>query len=496
MRMELRIHPDDVSRLSRVRRSFAPVEARAQKRRVRLVFHDTPDRALAADGLTMIERTGHWRLERLRPGPEAWPPATSPPVLEEAVTRDLLGAPLPTDLAPVAVFVGQETVHRVAADAGNITLTLLNGTARLFDEQPGPRSPETDTPEPIPLAHLLIEGPEPAVRALALHLAASLRVHAPRLSLSAEVLTRLLELSLPPKRSGAPVLPPDALTPGAAFRHILGHLVDVMLDLAPAAMTGSTGTEPVHQMRVAVRRARSAITVFRAAIESPELQRAADDLKTLGSRLGPTRDWDVFVTETLPRITAALPQERRLVRLAEAAQKTRRGHQLMLALYLSSADFRLLGVELAWLAAAEGWLPAPPDPPVSLADFAANVLHRRWRKLTHAGRSIEALDIEALHDLRLRAKRARYTAEAFVSLHPGRRSARFIRRLSRLQQHLGLLNDGEVAAGLLKHLDGGSGRHAFATGVVLGFTAARAANVRPDILRAWAKFRDAGRFWG
>lgn len=493
MRMELRIHPDDVSRLSRVRRSFAPAETRARTRRVRLVFHDSPDRALAAAGLALIERTGHWRLERLVPGAEPWLPAEPPPVLEEAVTRDLLETPLPADLAPVVLFVGQEVVHRVASDTGNVTLTLLTGAARLAEGDPAA--------EPVPLAHLMIEGPELAVRALALHLAATLRVQAPRRSLPAEALTRLLELSLPPKRSGAPVLPADALsphglTPGAAFRHILGHLLDVILDLTPAALTGSTGTEPVHQMRVAVRRARSAITVFRAAIESPALQRAAEDLKTLGARLGPTRDWDVFVTETLPRVTAALPQERRLVRLAEAAQKTRQGHQLMLALYLAGVDFRLLGVELAWLAAAEEWLPLPPDPPVALTDFAANVLHRRWRKLTRAGRSIEALDIEALHDLRLRAKRARYTAEAFVSLYPGRRSARFIRRLSRLQQHLGLLNDGEVAAGLLKHLDGGGGRHAFATGLVLGYTAARAANVRPDILRAWQKFRDVGRFWG
>lgn len=493
MRMELRVHPDDVSRLSRVRRSFAPIETRAQTRRVRLVFHDSPDRALAAAGLTLIERTGHWRLERLVPGAEPWLPAQPPPVLEEAAAREVLTTALPADLAPVALFTGQEVTHRVPSDLGSATLTVLSGLARL------PDGGAEDAPDPIPLAHLTIEGTEPAVRALALHVAAALRVDAPRLSLPAEVLTQLLELALPPKRSGAPVLPrhdDPPLTPGGAFRHILGHLVDVMLDLAPAAMTGRTGTEPVHQMRVAVRRARSAITVFRPAIESADLQRAAADMKTLGARLGPTRDWDVFVTETLPRVSAALPDERRLVRLTEAAQKTRQGHQMMLAFYLSSAEFRLLGVELAWLAAAEGWLPLPPDPPVSLTDFAANVLHRRWRKLSQAGRSIEALDIEALHDLRLRAKRARYTAEVFVSLYPGRRPARYIRRLSQLQQHLGLLNDGEVAAGLLKHLGGAGGRHAYATGLVLGFTAARAANVRPAILRAWEKFRDAGRFWG
>ena len=223
---------------------------------------------------------------------------------------------------------------------------------------------------------------------------------------------------------------------------------------------------------------------------------AADHLKVLGARLGPTRDWDVFVTETLPEVTVAIPGNKRLLRLCDAAEAIRKAHASDLRAYLTGGDFRVLGVELAWLAAAEGWVANHDTHSISLPDFATQVLQRRWRKLTRAGKTIEGLDIPALHDLRLRTKRARYSAEVFVSLYPGHRTTRYLRRLGRLQQHLGVLNDGAVAAQLLDELGGAGGRHAHACGLVLGFAAARAATVRPDILQAWEKFRHTSRFWG
>ena len=72
---------------------------------------------------------------------------------------------------------------------------------------------------------------------------------------------------------------------------------------------------------------------------------------------------------------------------------------------------------------------------------------------------------------------------------------RFIRRLSRLQGALGVLNDSAVAADLMSELGGPGGRHAYAVGVVQGFMAARATMVRPAILAAWEKFRRVAPFW-
>ncbi|PPQ34676.1 hypothetical protein CCS01_09950 [Rhodopila globiformis] len=263
----------------------------------------------------------------------------------------------------------------------------------------------------------------------------------------------------------------------------------------------------MHQMRVAVRRARSAIAIFRPALAPGALDPINDGLRALGRRLGPTRDWDVFAGETIPAIQHALPGDERLATLTTAVARRQRAHQKELADYLAGAEFRLLGINLAWFAAAQGWH-APPrgmagdvadaareDVAEDLATFADAVLQQRWKKLLSAGKRIETLDIPALHALRLRAKRARYAAEMFASLHDDKAAQRFINRLSLLQQRLGVLNDGAVASHLLLELGGAGGRHAYAAGLIAGFLAARAERIRPRIVRAFERVRRLDAYW-
>jgi CHAD domain-containing protein len=83
----------------------------------------------------------------------------------------------------------------------------------------------------------------------------------------------------------------------------------------------------------------------------------------------------------------------------------------------------------------------------------------------------------------------------FATLYRGKAAHRFVRRLSRLQQRLGVLNDGSVATDLLEELGGASGRHAYAVGLVAGFLAARAGKIRPRIVLAFEKFRRQPAYW-
>jgi hypothetical protein len=138
---------------------------------------------------------------------------------------------------------------------------------------------------------------------------------------------------------------------------------------------------------------------------------------------------------------------------------------------------------------------AKSQPENALADFAASALERRWKKLTTAGKRIRKLDLAALHRLRLRTKRTRYAAEMLASLYAGKGSSRFIHRLGVLQERLGVLNDGKVAADLLAELGGAGGRHSYAIGLVLGFIAAKATRIRPKVTNAWEKFRAVAPFW-
>jgi CHAD domain-containing protein len=238
-------------------------------------------------------------------------------------------------------------------------------------------------------------------------------------------------------------------------------------------------------------------------------------LKTLNQHLGPVRDWDVFTSETLPSVQVALPEDERLQRLIAAAGRRRLTLQKALAGWLDDPDFRLLTVDLAWCIASDTWhiraerqaMEEPStEPEVEAVDqtessseldsFASAMLHRRWKRLVSGGKGMDDMDLSSLHDVRLRAKRARYAAEMFGTLFEGKASNRFIKRLSILQQRLGELNDGVVASDLLAELGGPSGRHGYAAGLVNGFIAAQVVRLRPRIVSAFTKFRRQTPYWG
>jgi len=482
MRMAFDVHPDDASRLPRSPLCARRPGTRPRYRAERIVLHDGGARELRHAGLALTEERGIWRLTRLIPNGEPWLATEPAPELAQALMPADLGHALPPDLAPVATFEGRAATWETHTETGPVTVTLLRGAAG-----------ETA------LARLTLDGPDSAVRAVALALAGTFRVTVPRASLAAASIAAVGGEATP-SRHAAGLQPFGGDDVAAAFAHALGYFVDVLLHYAPLAAAGGSDTEPVHQMRVTVRRARSAIAAFRLGLGCPDVLAADRDLKALGGVLGPVRDWDVFATETLPRVAAGFPNEARLNRLGRAVERQREACQAALRTELLAPGFRQLLVGLAWLSASRSWHATlgPEEQAASALSpeaFASRVLERRWKKVAAAGKEIDSLDVAALHGLRLRAKRARYAMEIFQPRSHSKPARRMIRRLSTLQQHLGLLNDSAVAAQLLNSLDDKNGRHGYAVGLVLGYLAASAAAVRPAILRTWMKFRRTPRFW-
>jgi triphosphatase len=485
MRLTLHLTPADAARLPRLPGLKAARTGRSKGMAVRVVWQDSLDRALATDGLALAEESGGWRLEQHRPKPtDAWPPATDHRLIEEARAPGAFIHVLPETLTPVAAFEGRRTVIPLTIDGETLSVTILVGVLRAVAAE-------------CQATRLILEGPDAAVRTLMRALAETLALTVPEHSL-AEQAHHLADGSQPePRRSGAPALPPlgspragphDGLSIQGAFAHIIGHLTGVIIHLAPAVADITSGPEPVHQMRVAVRRARSALSIFPPLIDDPDV---AEGLKRLGHMLGPARDWDVFMTETAPPVETVLPNQTGLIALTRAGDRRRRSARAALSAYLISPEFRRLGLELAWLAAA-----APPESetePPPLIEFAASVLRTRWKKLLHAGKALHDLDSSELHGLRLKAKRLRYAAEFFAPLFAEKPASRFIRRLADLQECLGVFNDTAAADALSREL---SGKPGYAAGLVLGFTAARGANIKPRIAHAWARFRRRDPFWG
>ena len=533
MELELELTQEAAARLPRLRAILARKLGRAQSRPMRQIWHDGADSELAKTGLALVETRTQWRLERLRPTPgEIWPPGARPPLLAadeslEALARHL-STPLPHRHVPWAAFEGRalrlslkpagapaelvpdpgavslipvpidepSLIEPVLIESKNIELTLIEGRIRTVERE-------------SPQCRLMIAGPGDEVAALTLWLAGEIELSVPTSSVAERALTAARGREAAPRQLGAPVLAADMSVAGA-FAHIVGHLADVILHFAPIAAAGLGGPEPVHQMRVATRRLRSAIAVFSRAIGGADIALADAGLKQLARTLGPARDWDVFTSGTGAAVGRAFAGDEAVGKLLDDAERQRVSGYDALRHFVDAPEFRQLGIRLALIAArfdseigAAGPSPVDdPEPARSLPEFACRALGRRLKRLFAEGTDIDHLDTPALHDIRLRAKRLRYACEFFTPVFPHKATRRFIRRLSVLQDRLGLLNDGAVTADLLARLERTGQKpgsrdvsRAFAIGTVRGFVAAQGDAAREEIFDAWRKFQKAAPFW-
>jgi CHAD domain-containing protein len=241
---------------------------------------------------------------------------------------------------------------------------------------------------------------------------------------------------------------PDGMgtTLGAAVRSAL--IADVTRLKVTEAAARAGDPEGVHQMRVASRRLRSHLRTFGPALDGEAAEPLNDELKWLAAKLGAVRDGDVM-RELIDRVAGPDGLEPGPLRdaLERDHEQARRG----LIEALASARFEDLKSILTDAVETHRLM----DPEADGLDAEAalpGLVARPWRKLLREGRKIEpdaSLDDE-LHALRVRAKRARYAAEAWAvaTIDPAR--AEFARALARdatrLQTVLGDHQDAVVAA--------------------------------------------------
>ena len=338
------------------------------------------------------------------------------------------------------------------------------------------------------VARLFLDGPPAEMLALAARLAEDLPL-LPAPHGLAEVALALAEARPPrARRSGPPSLA-GAETIESAFLAALAHLQDVFLAETPNCRL-EAGPRGVHQARVAIRRLRSLLKLFRPVVDGPGWREWDAQLRDLAQALGAARDWDVFLAGIGPGTLAALDCDIRVKRLLMAATRERDAAYAALASFLEGEGFR----RTVWLGLQLAVIRPSTTTEQPLAPFAAELLRKRWRRLKRAGAAMKGLDSTALHEMRLDAKRLRYAAEPFAAIWPGRATKRFTRRLAELQEALGLANDATVARHLAMRL-AGLGAGGFAIGAVTGFAAGRAEGSRIAANGAWKALRKAGPFW-
>ena len=209
--------------------------------------------------------------------------------------------------------------------------------------------------------------------------------------------------------------------------------------------------EPLHQARVAMRRLRSALSLFKPVVADQEYERFKRGLRDLSHKLGEARDLDVYIarsTVSNVRENGGFPPLA-LERTGRVQSERDRAYQRVISA-LQSKHFRLLMHNFGIWIDAGPWcsLDEPKRQAArnqTILDFATHILKLRWRKLKHRGRHLDRLSSEEHHRIRIDAKKMRYASEFLSSLMSDprhrRRHKMFIVALESLQTRLGDLND-------------------------------------------------------
>lgn len=481
-------------------------------RTLRSVYLDTPDHALKNAGIALrLRRDGRrWvqavktagglhgglpqggEVENPAPGGRPCLEAIPDASVREQVVRRIGGSPL----APVCETVIRRSTGEVSlADGTRAELAVDVGEVRAGDRSALLHEVEIE----------LIEGEPGGLFDIAQALFRDGGLRFSRLSKAARGYLLAEQGYIDPPilpRNAEDVALDAAQLAEAAARDILRECLDQIA--ANVAVVGRLdAAEGPHQLRVGLRRLRSAFLVFAPVLRSPEMARLNGEARWLGQEVGRLRDLDVLANDVVRAEAAAHPDEAGLAALADALAHRAAELRGELRALLAGPRLQAFLIDLARFVETRGWL-VPQDfaqtarlasPVGDLADAA---LHRRWKKVRKHARGLETLDAGQRHELRKQLKKLRYAVEFFSSLYPGKRVDPFLKRLKKLQAVFGDLNDAAMVKGMFPGGeapgDGGPAAQR-AVGWMIGASQARAEFGWAGAMDLWRKLAQTRPFW-
>lgn len=244
------------------------------------------------------------------------------------------------------------------------------------------------------------------------------------------------------------------LQAGAAVRRLLLHLLE-MLERNVEGTCADTDPEFLHDLRVSVRRTRTALGQLGGVLPRRGFTRFRNGFAWLGQVTSPTRDLDVYLLK-FESYRDTLPPEQRphLAPLRDFLEAHQRIEQQRLARVLRSQRFRhLIAGWRAWLETEPVRPPAEARQPVET--LASARIRHMYKRVRREGRAIDGdSPAEALHELRKSCKKLRYLLEFFQCLYPAKRHRRLVKALKGLQDNLGDFQDLEVQGHTLERFAG------------------------------------------
>jgi inorganic triphosphatase YgiF len=507
--LKLTIPPDDVSRLTQHGRIRRLSTGRASTRLLRSTYFDTPELDLARLGLTLrVRRTGRsWiqtvksrgsrsaglfeRMEFECPVSDAEPrlDRIPDPSVRAKIERALSGRAVES-----VVETNVRRSHRVLH---------LEGSEILCDIDVGEVVTRRGRRPICELELELASGSPAALYRLALDLQQTFDLRPSVIGKADQGFALLTGERPTPQKAKRPALPADPTLEDNVAAVFASCLAQMTANGIPA--WEGADPEGVHQLRVGVRRARSAFSLFRAVMPASEFADTSADLRWAAGELGPARDADVFLEETLEPLVLRRSDDPALKRLAQEAREQREEAYIGVRQMLDSKRYARLLLRLGSEIASRAWrnqpLSAEAASLFSSASVAARpLLERRYRKVMRAGRHLSRRSEAEKHQLRIQVKKLRYASEFLAGAYPSRRKESHIQALSALQDTLGHLNDVVVADRLLERILDRMGveatvDHHRAAGFVGGWTAQQADEKLTRLARDWKAFSKSKPFW-
>ena len=506
--LKITVDADGLAALKRhpglARRRIAPRRSEA----LVSVYYDTPGHALAAAGIALrLRRVGRRWVQTIKRGrggfglfanAEVEVPAPGgrlvlegpdPEGLIAAIVEVAAGAPL----SPMFETRIRRTTERLRAPGGGeVELALDAGEIVAGDAR-------------APIHEVELELKSDDVRGI-YDIARELFPSGPvRFSTASKAARgyRLARGEGEPRPSARSASPPDfgpEATVEAAAREVFR---DCFAQIAAnmARVADSEDAEGPHQLRVGLRRLRTAFATFACSLGDAALRPLSDEARRLGQVVGALRDLDVLTDEVVADAAAIGLDDPARAALVASLEARRRSTRAEVRRALAAPEAAGFLFDLGALIEGRGWL-EPSDCGqcarlvAPIGTVAAEMLDARLARVTRRGRGIRKLDAEGLHALRKELKKLRYAADTLAPLYPGKAVARYVAALKALQDGFGSLNDAAMARTCLT--DPGtpaSPQAQRAVGWVLGALAARSGTDRPRLFAGWEAFAEARPFW-
>jgi CHAD domain-containing protein len=434
-------------------------------------YHDTPDRRLARNGITLRRRVengvSRWQLKLPRPSgrlelEQRGGPARVPAKLAPLLAGVLRGV----ELEAAATLRTRRTGKRTSIGGGTVEavvdeVVLLEGRreADAFTEL------EVELVDGDPRA---VEEAERVLR----------KAGAKAVDQQPKALRYLGIEAVEPPTSGAAAIDRVRARIEEQYGQILRHDPGVRVGDDP---------EDVHDLRVAVRRLRALLRAADSLLVPEWSEPLRNELKWLGGELGAVRDLDVLLEHLRAEAAELDGDERAFAEVLQRleADRVEARERALVALRSDRYAELLNSLEAAANAPQARALDAKLD------ELAA----REFRRLAKAvdGLGDDASDAE-LHRVRIKGKRARYAAELAEPV-AGKAVTRFVKRAKGFQDVVGAHQDAAVAEEHLRSLAPQltSSEAVVAAGRMIERQRSRRREARAKLPKAWARLERSGR---